>query len=217
MTRIITPAVLGLLLVAREIGGEGMRALSIALVSSLLLGCVAQDDPRLKKVEALASQVSTLEFQNKALEARVGWLEGTVNILQAQASAGAYETATFDPGEPRHYSRIDTTGGTFLVMLEDVTPYVDGFRVTFKFGNPSSATFNGFKIKAKWGSRFDFKAKGANWATWHASLREKEISVTDNLYAGSWNSVSFVVSPAKREEFGYLQLSTETDRVILRN
>jgi hypothetical protein len=94
---------------------------------------------------------------------------------------------------------------------------VDGFRVTCNFGNPSSATFNGFKLKAKWGARLDAKAKGFEWKAWQESHREKEISLTNPLVSGSWNKVSFVVSPAKAEEFGFLELSMETNTVSLRN
>jgi hypothetical protein len=101
------------------------------------------------------------------------------------------------------------------VSIQNVTPYVDGFRVTCNFGNPSSATFNGFKLKAKWGPRLP-KDKNMTIAQWEAANREKELSLTNILQAGSWNPVSFVLSPAKPEEFGRLALSMDTDNVSLR-
>jgi len=191
-----------------------MRRRFVVIASSLLIGCVGQNDPRVRKADEIAAQVSTLEAQIKGIESQVESLQ--TDVLALQLSSESYKTATFDPGDPGGYRRIDTTGGTFLVSLQNVTPYVDGFRVTCNFGNPSSATFNGFKVKAKWGSRFDFKVKKMKWAEWQASLREKEISVTNNLQAGSWNPVSFVLSPAKPEEFGYLELSIETSLMSLR-
>jgi len=195
-----------------------MRLRVVVIASSLLVGCVAQNDPRLRKPEEVAAQVIALEAQIKALQSQVQSLEDDVLGLQLglQVASERYTAAIFDPSDPGGYQRIDTRGGTFLVSLQNVTPYVDGFRVTCNFGNPSSVTFNGFTLKVKWGPRFDFKVTGMKLAEWQASLREREVSLTSSLQGGYWNRVSFVVSPAKAEEFGYLELSMKTDSVSLR-
>jgi hypothetical protein len=51
---------------------------------------------------------------------------------------------------------------------------------------------------------------------WQTSLQEKEISITNILQPSSWNQVSFVLSPAKPDEFGHLELSMETSEVSLK-
>jgi hypothetical protein len=104
----------------------------------------------------------------------------------------------------------------FLVTVKNVAPYVDGFRITCNFGNPSSATFAGFKLTAKWGPRQDVSKKDFKFSQWRASLREKELSLTDSLLPGSWNPVTFVLAPARADEFGYLELSITTDNIRLR-
>jgi hypothetical protein len=174
-----------------------------------LSACVSASDPRLKDAEgvpALEQRISTLEEQVSSLQTEVAALQLTQN---------PYESAVFDPSDPGGYARIDTSGGTFLVSLETATPYVDGFRLTFNVGNPSSATYRGFRVHAKWGARRDPSRKGWTAPAWRASLREKEISLTNSLHGGAWNKVSFVVAPAKAEEFGYLELSLSTDTISL--
>ncbi|SRR6266545_2552923 len=201
---------------ARTRGGRQVKKLGMIVTQFLLLGCVAQDDARLKKVAELDTSLASLQLQVKAAEDRIQSLQVDVWTLQAQAEP--YKSATFDPGSPRGYGRIDTTGGTFLVSIQNVTPYLDGFRVSCNFGNPSSATFHGFKLKAKWGPRSPLGQKDAKitHVQWQAALREKELSLTETLQAASWNPLSFVLSPAKADEFGYLELSMETDNLSLR-
>jgi hypothetical protein len=180
-------------------------------VAILTCGCTASKDPRLAKVDALEKDVSELKETVASLQTAISAAEVNTDLLRA--SLNPYDTAVFDPANSHGYSRLDTTGGTFLVSIKNVQPYVDGFRVTCNFGNPSSATFAGFKLKTKWGPRRDFKKMKVG--EWEAQLREKELALTDTLRAGSWNPISFVLSPAKPEEFGYLELSVETNTISL--
>jgi hypothetical protein len=191
-----------------------MRKIVLLLGMQCLVGCVAQNDPRLKRADEIAAVADGLKRSLDALQAQVQSLETDVLVLQARTNP--YETAVFDPSNPVGYSRIDADGGTFLVSVKNAVPYLDGFRVTCHFGNPSSVIFTGFKLKAKWGARRDFKAKGFDFMRWQASLQEKELSLTDSLRPGSWNPVTFVVAPAKADEFGYLELSITTDTLSLR-
>lgn len=191
------------------------RAAFLLLLQFGLFGCAAEDDAQRKnrqKVEKLETDSVALAERVEAVETRLSSVEFRTDLLEN--SGQAYSNGTFDPAE-KGYSRIDTTNGTFLVSIQNVTPYLDGFKVTCNFGNPSAATYNGFKLKAKWGPRFDREVKGANYTTWQSSLREKEISLTNQLRAGAWNPVSFVVSPAKADEFGVLELSMETNSISL--
>ena len=72
------------------------------------------------------------------------------------------------------------------------------------------------QAEGEMGPRRDFKVKGFNFSKWQAGLQEKEISLTDSLRPGAWNPVTFVLTPAKSDQFGYLELSMTTDTVSLR-
>ena len=138
-----------------------MKNVALLLATLCSVGCVAQNDPRLKKADGVATTVDSLKAKLDELETQVQGLQTDVFVLQG--GVNPYETAVFDPGSPGGYSRIDTSGGAFLVSVKNVAPYVDGFRITCNFGNPSSVTFTGFKLKAKWGARRDFMLKASIW------------------------------------------------------
>lgn len=188
-----------------------MKRIGMAVAPFLVLGCVAQDDARLKKVaeiDSLKDSVASLEREVKALES---------SGLALQEQVEEHNSAIFDPASSRGYHRLDTTTGMFLLSIQSVAPYLDGYRVTCNFGNPSSATFKGFKLRAKWGPRSPMRQNDhkMTYSQWQAALQEKELSLTETLRAGWWNPVSFVLSPAKPDEFGYLELSMETGEVSL--
>jgi len=138
--------------------------------------------------------------------------ESLVTGLMLAREIKQYNSATFDPGASEGYNRINSSSGFFIIILEKVEPYLDGVRVHVRIGNLMFATYKGFKLKAKWGERFD---SIDDYNEWKSSLKEKEISFTENLQAGRWNNVNFVLSPVVPKEFGYLELSIETDTVSL--
>jgi len=129
------------------------------------------------------------------------------------------KTATFDPSEPKSgFDKVESTSGFFLVSLQNVQPYLDGQRVTLHVGNPLSVTYSGFKIKATWSTRmpkFDptDRQYSEKQRAWNAGKQQKEIALTQALRPGAWNTVSFVVAPAKAENFGYLEVGIETNQV----
>src|SRR6266542_825054 len=99
---------------------------------------------------------------------------------------------------------IDTNTGMFLIACDNVQPYADGQKLTFRIGNPNFATFSGFKLKAKWGAKAprypqDAQIRNANtwqidFAAWEKSLHEKEIESAIELKPGVWNTVEVVLS-----------------------
>lgn len=222
------------------------------------------------------SEKKSIELERKIrdLEMEISDLKFKVQLLElAQKS---YRTADLDPSSLKKYQRIDTSSGFFLVALEDVMPYLDGYKLILSIGNPSSATYNGFTLKVKWGKRFENSEEYAKWEKltakheelsnkhselvlkilklemkktpstkklreefekvnnelkvlyadkelmfdfvynkWKKSLSEKKVSFAENLKPASWNKIELIISPAKAEQIGYLELSMDTDGVIL--
>lgn len=127
-----------------------------------------------------------------------------------------YKKVTLDP-VTKAFQRIDTTSGFFLISLQDLKPYGNGYKLILHIGNPSTANYKGFKIKIRWAKNFDF-SEMKDWSeyeSWNESIKEKEVSFTDILYPACWNRVELIVSPAKSDEIGFLELSMETDLVSL--
>jgi outer membrane murein-binding lipoprotein Lpp len=64
-------------------------------------------------------------------------LDTDVRILKGNIHRTVFLDAT-----AKGFERIDTDTGSFFISVEDVQPYLDGYKLRLKIGNPSSATFN---------------------------------------------------------------------------
>jgi hypothetical protein len=177
-----------------------MRIPLLLVVAFSAVGCVSEGDPRLTKAATLENDVLLLKTKVDVLERENTVHSGQITNLAAKAAqlevqSHSYASAWFDPTLPGSYRRIDTSAGTFLVSVENVTPYLDGFRVECRIGNPAYATFNGFTLKASWGPHFK---EGDDFAKWQASSHAKDITLLDRLLPGTWNKVTLVCSPQRR-------------------
>ena len=114
----------------------------------------------------------------------------------------------------------------FLIVCDNVQPYADGQKLTFRIGNPNFVTFSVFKLQAKWGRAaptYPGQSQQPNayetWiaqnAQWQRSLHEKEIDSVAVLRPGVWNTVDVILSPAKAEDLRYLAASMTTDQIAL--
>ena len=127
--------------------------------------------------------------------------------------------AVFDAADSTGFSRINSESGFFLVSLKNVEPYLDGYRVTVKVGNPLSADYSNLKFDVSWGKKYESKDAANDpkaFQNWQASLHTKEISMPDKLLSGSWNMIQLVLSPAKSDELGYISIKLSTKTASLR-
>lgn len=131
-------------------------------------------------------------------------------------------STVFNLKEKQGFSRINSDGFVFCVSVDDVQPYLEGFKVSFKIGNPMFATFHNPKVHIKWGKGFfkyykEQKSEGSKvsdiFDSWKGSLKEKEISTLKELKPGVWNKVEFVLTPSTLEEIEYVEFSMEADTI----
>jgi len=81
-----------------------------------------------------------------------------INVLEIKAGiADEYmsqnerpKSATFSPTE-KSFQAIHTDYGVFLVSLQNVTQYANGYKAVFHLGNPMSLTFRNVDLELKWG------------------------------------------------------------------
>lgn len=172
----------------------GLLALIISIGLFLFWGCENHKGDK-SMMEAMQKDISDLDFRIATLE----------------ISKDSYKTAVLEPSG-KGYQRLDSNCGIFLVSVQEVKPYLDGCKITFHIGNPSAVLYSGFRLKIRWGKRWE---KGENYSNWVKQLQEKEQKFTEELKPGWWNKVVVTVSPAKPDQFGYLDLSMETDMVKL--
>jgi hypothetical protein len=198
-----------------------MRMLStLGMTSLIVIGGMTGCDSRAAKinlertVQGLEQRVAALESERQDLGSRVAKVENGVESLGSK-----YREVFLDPASPKGYARIDTSAGSFLVSLQDVQPYLDGFKLILHIGNTSAATYNGFKVKVNWGPSYDQAQslnKDISVKAWLASFNEKEVSLTDEPRPAAWNRVELHIAPAKADQLGYLRVSMDTDVISLR-
>jgi hypothetical protein len=153
------------------------------------------------EIDILKAKIETIKKYNEFLASEIYPLKWKVD---------KYESCHLDPTS-KSYQRLDTNTGTFLVSLQDVKPYAGGYKLVLHIGNPYIAQFKGFKLAIKWGKEINY----IKYEDWQKSLRQREVSFTETLLPGTWNKVELAISPATKEETGYLELSMVTDLISL--
>jgi hypothetical protein len=183
----------------------------------------AVTNPRLmpQQTRPASEQIAEMKKEIASLQTRIGALEKAKSdlefrLFQLELSQNAHNTALLDLTS-HEYQRLDTATGTFLVSFEDATPYLDGYRVTLSIGNPSFATFKGFKLKVKWNTKYDYaKYTTTSYEQWNKAMQERESSFVDELKPGAWNNITLLLPSTSNNQLGYFLLSMETSTVSLR-
>ncbi len=175
------------------------------VVAALVLGGCAGQPPSSKPADdsELRARVVDLEKRLKTTQAQV---------LALKRQVPPYKTALLDPERPSEYSRLDTSAGTLLVAVGGVSREgADTARVVLKVGNPSSITFKGFGLRARWGEKL---ASGTQ-EEWAESLREGAFRFEESLRPGAWTTLVLVLKPAPTN-LGYLEVEIDPDDLVLR-
>lgn len=191
------------------------RVIVVALIGACLVaaGCSQRTSG-----SEMSSKIGELEAKLSALESTLGLLTKQLNDLEFQqmlfrSASERYQTAIFDPAD-KGYSRVDTSGGTFLVSVDDAKPFLDGYKLTLKIGNIQSIGYRGYTLKTSWGMKWDSSGK-QDYQQWRASLKTKEFKLTEHLAPGTWNRVELALAPAKAAEIGYVEIQMATDVVSM--
>lgn len=163
-----------------------------------------------KQIDELKAEIASLRSQLQKSEAEVVGLQFRVSTLES-----AHQSVVLDLASPS-YQRLDTDTGMFLISVANVTPYLDGYKISLNIGNPSFAQYNGFKLKAKWNHTYSWdKYTAESYSKWDKATREKETSFTDSLNGGTWNKVDLILPATAADELGYFVVSMETNTIVL--
>ena len=172
------------------------------------------------RTDAYQKQISELSKEVKGLAEKLSASQETITnlqtrLLKVEFAQNAYQSILLDLGS-RSFQRLDTDTGSFLVSVQDASPYLDGYRVTLEIGNPSFATYAGFELTAKWNSQYDWSSyNDGTFDKWQKSERNKEVSFTSSLMPGKWNTVELILPSTTGQQLGYFVLSMKTHVVSL--
>ena len=166
------------------------------------------------------SKTSELEQKLSGVETRINEMQSTVDyqrtkMARYQVEKDRYSKVYLDTSS-KGFQRLDTNCGTFWIMLDDIEPYPNGYKLVLSIGNPYYAVFSGMKTRARWGSAFDAKASEKDvsaYEAWEKTLKEKEETVTHELRPGTWNKMTVILAPAKPEDLAYVEFSMTVEQV----
>jgi hypothetical protein len=179
----------------------------ILTAGSILVSCDQTPPHKVPEpTNQLETQINSLKTQLDDLQKSVTGLQFELNTVKNR-----YQSVILDTSA-KEFQRLDTSYGFFLVSLKNVASYADGYKLTLDIGNPSAAQYSGFTINAKWGQAFD---PAKDYSSWEQSLHEKKFTYTDTLHPSSWNTVYLFLTPAQKEDLGYIEVSLEANVVSL--
>lgn len=170
--------------------------LSTTLVVLFSFGC-GQKPLKLKDQD---SKVKTNNFRAddiKNLQSKIAALKSKIDeIAYGQHSD---EWILLRP-EEHGYQPINTTIGKILIETEDVQPFMDGYKVFLKAGNPTSATLSGIKLI-------------------YLSITTNSLIATNDIpiefQHGTWTHFDFILAPSTIEQVRNTWISIKTDKLVL--
>lgn len=184
--------------------------LIILLITLVATGC---DNSSTKSQNEITTKIEELEKKTEELDS---------DVFLVKMNQDKFSSASFDPADGKGYHRVDTKSGTFLISLQDVTPHLDGVKVNLHIGNIQYASYSGFNLKINYGKRYP-KYDGMETSEerrnkrelYKKSKREKEESFTKVLRPATWNSVTVFLPDIRPTEFGYMNISMNTNTVVM--
>lgn len=141
-------------------------------------------------VAALRSEIAELESKVSAL--------GNVSFGMIDALRETWRIPHFVSLNPeeRASTAASTGAGLFFFELEDMMPYLDGYKIRIKIGNPNSVGFSESKLEVTWP-----QPQSTNSAITEPEARlSKTNRVHQYLEAGHWTPTEFTVAPATIKE-----------------
>ncbi len=135
------------------------------------------------RVESLATQVKSLEDARELDE----WAKNWDKVAFLTPGADGYTVLRGDLG-------------MMTVSLQNIEAYANGSRVTLQFGNLTSATINGAKVKVEWGT-VDAKGIPDNVAA-----KSRDLTFTQSLGSGKWTNTQVVLEGVPPTDLGFVRV-----------
>ncbi len=178
---------------------------SLALTTCLfvlvfvLSGCTSQ-----MEVASLTKEIEALKDENAELANRLSDTEESLSNLTVEFYSKQIEDKFIDY-DAAYVSFIDngygvakTEIGQLLFAVDNVVPYIGGCRIKMRIGNPYNVDLVGIELNVA--SNLDDLEKNPYLVT-----------LTNEIKAGSWNSVEFNIPKMNPEEVHEIYIEANTD------
>lgn len=186
-------------------------------ITNLLAGVLEETTSAVATIQKLernlAKKADQVNLENHLIDFEK--IRQSVVNLYMQSQGGRMTTIYIDPSS-KGFLRLDHDTGFFLISCKDAEPYIDGYKIIISVGNPFAGTYSNTKFKVKWGKKPTKKLENDDeYRNWRNTLFSKQIDVADDIRAGSWNNVELILTPAKPEDIGHIEITAESPIVSL--
>ena len=192
-----------------------VRAVAWLLCAGASVPACGTPDPRVAELE---KRVTALEMSQAAAD-QAGFAS-EIELLKARADStdqilGQFpSTSASFATDQKGFQPISTNFGVFLVALDDVKAYANGYKVTFELGNPQAVNFQGADIEVRWGPKRPDDFKTLKYGDWLKQFRTSKQSTTRILKAGFWNPVEVVLAPAEAGDIGIIEITSISTKSV---
>jgi hypothetical protein len=178
--------------VVEHSGVGGIHRPIISALAALFLfapGLVLGADPANQPQTSTAAQIEDLRKQLKKAQDDINALSAD---LYKHLGESKNETVLFDPAAQGSYFGVTSIIGPLLVVFDSVDPYLNGFTVHFRIGNPHVATISGYTITAEWNYKYPdgLVAPLEAFTKWYADRKVRTFTPNVPLRPGAWTPLS---------------------------
>lgn len=102
-----------------------------------------------------SSNSNSIEAEIVHLKKEIDRLDRDIDQVRSLATklSSTRKVAVLSPSILEKYDTMESDVGVFLVSLQDVQPYMDGYSLTLKIANLTAVTWSGFTLQAEWGEQ----------------------------------------------------------------
>ncbi|MFI4957521.1 MAG: hypothetical protein ACHQAX_10000 [Gammaproteobacteria bacterium] len=167
----------------------------IILGGLLLAGCTSKDDN--KNDDKYNDLENTILSELIVIEERVEELEKQVDELQWK------HVAILTPTQTQAWPITTNEGLPFMLQLDKIVKYANGYKATIRIGNPAYVTYDDIKLNVSWGK--------------NGQMKTNEFRIFKTILPGSWNIVDIILSPAKEADIELIAVKVLPENFSLFN
>ncbi len=176
---------------------------------------ISADEYTDQKIAQIEAKVAALEQYMEDLAPRLNnFSKDLYDTVDQRMRFSSDKVVVLNPISKK-FAKIETNAGDFLIAVENMTKIRNGYRLTFRIGNPNAATFSNIKLKLLWGRRWNPKNVKPTYEDWRKSLVGAEYNFNGALAPNRWTQVSVDATPANIRQFDHLECELSIGAVEL--
>ncbi|MFA5259768.1 MAG: hypothetical protein WC450_00910 [Candidatus Omnitrophota bacterium] len=168
-----------------------------------------------QKIAQLEAKIAAMEQYMEDLAPRLNnFSKDLYDTIDQRMRFSSDKVVVLNPISKK-FMKIETNAGDFLIAVENMSKIRNGYRLTFRIGNPGTATISDIKLRLLWGRRWDPKNVRPTYEDWRKSLVGAEYTFNGTLTPNAWTQVSIDATPANIRQFDHLECEMTVGAVEL--